>query len=633
MVVAGLLEKIFDHRCLEGFSNFLESKPPRFLSFLPTTYYTPKFIGVDYWPVALVALLCKAGIAAYLVFSLIVNSTWAYAETPMGTVNAYGGASLKNGSAYLRAAGRPDSEFSYCNNDQHAFMESAGYNYSTPQCKFFVPEQLVVKGKGQVQVITQILENHYRGWPCASANDAAETAACANSSGVKIAMTSGQCLCQIDKTIYPVGVEDIVVSIDHTFSFPVGKFGLDSWGGTSTLTSAEAASTSDVTTSIESEVEDVGASTTCALEPSRTCRTYSAGSSVSLPVGQWLSAAGASLDDYNSLAGRDQMGRDGGQREPFNRMTGMVIAVTIRYHNGSPQLTAQPQVSAHIAATKQLLGWAGPGSQRIHVTYPTGSYGAETFEYIDRYAQGIAFDFEPTGLVYVFNWNYLIQTLTVAFIMLGVAGTITDFVAFSSLPGGHSQVLSSYRFQTVTKRAGFAQLAMSTTLSALNFHAIDEQNNLGIEAEDIVRVLASIHFDDSPDPEVKMDAEKAHALALTILRDQVVSGETKLWKKNGEGQVRDVYSFLDYMGTQDNGVLPFQEFIKRVKMPAGGAMGDAKPSDEEVERCKKAFEEGRRGALGPKAEALRRRAMARKASPGVKASPPATSSAPSAAKV
>jgi hypothetical protein len=46
--------------------------------------------------------------------------------------------------------------------------------------------------------------------------------------------------------------------------------------------------------------------------------------------------------------------------------------------------------------------------------------------------------------------------------------------------------------------------------------------------------------------------------------------------------VRDVYSFLDYMGTQDNGVLPFQEFIKRVKMPAGGAMGDAKPSDEEV---------------------------------------------------
>jgi hypothetical protein len=53
----------------------------------------------------------------------------------------------------------------------------------------------------------------------------------------------------------------------------------------------------------------------------------------------------------------------------------------------------------------------------------------------------------------------------------------------------------------------------------------------------------------------------------------------------------------------------------------------------QVERCKKAFEEGRRGELGPKAEALRRRAMARKASPGVKASPPATSSAPSAAKV
>jgi hypothetical protein len=97
-----------------------------------------------------------------------------------------------------------------------------------------------------------------------------------------------------------------------------------------------------------------------------------------------------------------------------------------------------------------------------------------------------------------------------------VAGTITDFVAFSSLPDGHSQVLSSYRFQTVTKRAGFAQLAMSTTLSALNFHAIDEQNNLGIEAEDIVRVLASIHFDDSPDPEVRLARRGSHSGKRTL---------------------------------------------------------------------------------------------------------------------
>jgi hypothetical protein len=85
--------------------------------------------------------------------------------------------------------------------------------------------------------------------------------------------------------------------------------------------------------------------------------------------------------------------------------------------------------------------------------------------------------------------------------------------------------------------------------------------------------------------QVKMDAEKAHALALTILRDQVVSSEKP--KSDAEKKAsgpNEAFSFLDYMGTQDNGSIPFTEFIKRIKMPQGGAMGDKKPSEEEVRR-------------------------------------------------
>lgn len=45
------------------------------------------------------------------------------------------------------------------------------------------------------------------------------------------------------------------------------------------------------------------------------------------------------------------------------------------------------------------------------------------------------------------------------------------------------------------------------------------------------------------------------------------------------------------MGTQDNGSIPFQDFIKRVRLPIKNP-----PSAEEVARCKKAFEEGTRAA-------------------------------------
>jgi hypothetical protein len=122
---------------------------------------------------------------------------------------------------------------------------------------------------------------------------------------------------------------------------------------------------------------------------------------------------------------------------------------------------------------------------------------------IDRYSQGVQFNFQPSGLVYKFNYNYLITTLAVAFVLLGVAGTITDVVAFFCLPDAHSKVLSSYRFQTVTKRQGFAELGMKTALASIDFTAFDPDNNKSIEAEDIVRVLAAVSLDDSDDPEVR----------------------------------------------------------------------------------------------------------------------------------
>ena len=87
-------------------------------------------------------------------------------------------------------------------------------------------------------------------------------------------------------------------------------------------------------------------------------------------------------------------------------------------------------------------------------------------------------------------------------------GQVTDFVAFKCLPAGHSAMLSAHRFEGVDRRSGYAALGMQTVLAAIQFRTCDPDNNKAIEAEDLVRILASVSCDDAKDPTVQMTAEK-----------------------------------------------------------------------------------------------------------------------------
>ena len=75
---------------------------------------------------------------------------------------------------------------------------------------------------------------------------------------------------------------------------------------------------------------------------------------------------------------------------------------------------------------------------------------------------------------------------------------------------------------------------MKTVQSAILFKAFDPDNNTTVEAEDIVRILASVNFDDMiprrgrGEKAVWMTPETA-AIALTILRDQASTGRTPVF--------------------------------------------------------------------------------------------------------
>jgi hypothetical protein len=421
----------------------------------------------------------------------------------MGTVNAYAGGGSDYNSLIkgLKTSNLP----AYCDAEGHSFTYSDAFDYKTPECLYVVPEQLVTKGNSQVQVATAFLENTYFGWQCGDADSSAQVSYQEGVSYQSFASAeerceemgkkdghsstleeheSGQCVCKVTKAVYPIGAEKIVVSFQHSYTFPVGQFGLSEWKGTSTLTNEEALAESRISHGLD---------TTIKFPDGEGDEFKEAGESISLTVDQWLKAANISLDDINTIASKDASGRKGakgGDRYPYFRLTGLVVTVLIKYSNGQPSVADQPAVFADVEAQQQMLPWAGPGSERIHVLYPSGSLGQEVFEYVDRYAQGVVFDFEATGRVYKFDYTYLINTLVTAAVMLGVAGTITNFVAFNLLPGGHSDMLNANRFVPVNRKRGFAELGMKTALSALTFASFDPDNNQDIDAEDIVRPAA-----------------------------------------------------------------------------------------------------------------------------------------------
>ena len=67
-------------------------------------------------------------------------------------------------------------------------------------------------------------------------------------------------------------------------------------------------------------------------------------------------------------------------------------------------------------------------------------------------SQGIIFQFQATGTVYYFSFSYLINTLLAGVVLMSVAATITDLIAFNLLPGGHSDILTATRFEKVSRK-------------------------------------------------------------------------------------------------------------------------------------------------------------------------------------
>ena len=78
-------------------------------------------------------------------------------------------------------------------------------------------------------------------------------------------------------------------------------------------------------------------------------------------------------------------------------------------------------------------------------------WSSARWKLLSRYKQGVMVNMKSSGTLYTFNFMFLVQALVTGLVLLKVANTIADLVAFNLLPGGQSLVLANKRAETVSK--------------------------------------------------------------------------------------------------------------------------------------------------------------------------------------
>ena len=520
-------------------------------------------------------------IVIYTVFTLFVSQTWAYNEYPMGTVNAY----AEPGTQPSMVVDDYPGTYDYCSNPSHAFAYSATFQYQAPDCLFVPAYQLIQKGVGRVDITSHVLEYDHVGFPCDSPDIDSLNANCTASGGSPSSLPpSNQCECVRTRSIYPIGLEQMVVAFGHSYKLPdQAKEGLRDWTGSSSMVEGQAQSDELLPTEIKLtsvgdnsdwNVDDVILPQAVAQVAEKEKKgnakdsqiKFPAGATIEMYVGDWLKAAGTSLEDRNIYA---NYANGTVRTDPArNRLTGIIVNVRIKYTNGEPSLGRNRQVTAEVTPEHERTGWAGAGPLTITIEHPKGTPGGQTYHYVTRYRQGIQFNFEATGKIYYFEITFFVNTILLSLVLLANVNVVTDFVAFYCMPGGHSTTLRAHRFEQVSKASRFAELGMKTALAAISYRDFDSHNNQVIQPEDFVRVLGRVNTElraaegqgtpgrrsSVSGGEVFITFEKAYALALAVLDDADITGSRSL-------------DFFEYMNSMTGGTIDFKTYISRLQLP------------------------------------------------------------------
>ena len=231
----------------------------------------PKTVTIQVWQVGLVYRVCQLAVMGYLVVMLVLDSSWAYSEQPAGRTNAWASA-----GGYHDVVKLPDfSTLPYCADPAaYSFVYDDDFSYANPKCMKMDPWELFVKGN-PLHITTTIVETRETGWPCGTDVTATlATAECAERGGEVLMEGGTQCICATSQTIYPVGVEKMVIAFEHQVGATEEDTRFDDVEGSSST----------------AEGEQGAITTTVKLANDTEFAVFKPGNAVRLSVEQWLKA-------------------------------------------------------------------------------------------------------------------------------------------------------------------------------------------------------------------------------------------------------------------------------------------------------------------------------------------------------
>ena len=461
-----------------------------------------KTVTIKVWQIGLLFRLCQLAVIIYLIVALVINETWAYTEIPVGIVNAYAGV----GDIYDHVDEASWSSLAHCSDPAaFSYANSPNWVYDNPACVAMDPWELSSKGTREVHVTTSILEVRESGWPCAAAvlataegNATAATAraVCASRGGTVLGEGSSQCRCRAQQTLFPVGIEQMSVTIEHAVGSSDDATRFADVAGSSSIPEGEEGA-------MEATVHAANGSV---------YRGFGEGAAISLRVHEWLEAAGVpSLDAANTALNQPDY-RDGAT-PPRYRTTGLGIDLSVEWYNNDPR-TKKPGVDSRdlyalVNVKARADTWAGEGpAAPVYTSWPEGRPGAQSYDKVLRYRQGVAFRFRTAGMLYKLDLQYLVNVFIGGLVLLAAAKAVASFVALYCMPGVSTMIKNRTR-EVFDVRRRFAEIGMKAACAVPEFDALDDDMDGVLEVNDLVVNFALLSKD-------LVNAEQAIAVAKLV---------------------------------------------------------------------------------------------------------------------
>lgn len=449
------------------------------------TVTIPKTVTVQIWQLGLVHKLLVLTVFIYLAISLFRGNAWAYSETPLGSINAFAS------PAAVPNVGSMEESYSYCNDAAaYSFEYDSYFNYSSPQCISVAINEIVMKRPQLMAVTTLFMELTEVGWPCGESDNDTQVAQCNARNGKVVTEFGTQCICQSKKTYFPVGVDDITLTLTHAWrveghtTSPIPEDLSGSSANKECDTSSDCLLDSTVEGSVSGE-----------LVPEKV--DFESGDSVSMTIKEWLAYANVALDQRNRHF-QDKGNVMPEDVDPFFRTTGVNMRIDIYYKN-IPNGNKRPKMAGRESNFKRVHAtitpeadtslWAGIGVVTpVYKKYPSGMPGAQSYHKVFRYSQGIVFEFYGHGRIYWFDTQFLVYELIAVSVLLGVAGKITGLIA--KYVWFKRKMIRERTMEPFAVGSRLVELALSVTHQAAAFQVLDKNNDGFLDRDDIARSLA-----------------------------------------------------------------------------------------------------------------------------------------------